>query len=446
MYDRLPSFVRSPDPAVFLGDGYLVLDFETTNREHGSALDAANSLLLACWRVGPSHPSFGSGRDRSHWDDEFHQDRLVSDIAHADFIVAHHAKFELGWLKRCGVDLRKVLPYCTMIGEKVLAGNRKRFLGLEATAQRRGLGGKVSWVAALIKAGVCPSVIPRGPLEAYCRQDVALTERVLLLQRTELHRDGLLPVHYCRNLVTPVLADVEFNGMMLDRDRVREVYDDYASRYADLDGEFGKLTGGLNVKSPQQLAAHIYGEPVELTAEEIAAGKKPALGFAEVEDYKGRVVRTAPSKKAPGGNKKTDKETVAKLKAKTPAQKAFIKVAKELIKLKTSLQNLTKMQAICDASPESPIVYATFNQTVTDTDRLSSTGRRGGFQFHNFDRAFKRLFRARKAGGRLCEGDAPQLEFRGATYLGNDAIAKQDILSGLDVHAVSASTIGVGRQ
>ena len=133
--EQLPAFIRDPVPGVYLTDNYVVLDVETTNTEHGSAL-AANHLLLACWRLGGAHPAVGAGRDHYHWGDEFNQQSLIEHIYQADYLVAHNTKFELGWLKRCGLDLRRVLPACTMIGEKVLAGNRK--MGLSLTRLQSG--------------------------------------------------------------------------------------------------------------------------------------------------------------------------------------------------------------------------------------------------------------------------------------------------------------------
>jgi DNA polymerase I-like protein with 3'-5' exonuclease and polymerase domains len=419
MHPSLPRFISDPDPLVFLGDNYLVVDFETTNHEKGSALDERNALVLACWSY--------KGKMHSSWGDEFSQALLTKHIKAADFIVAHNTKFELGWLRRMGVDLRTVLPYDTMIGEKTLAGNRSLPLdkqSLDAVAARRGLGQKDSFVSKLIKAGVPTTDIPAGALESYCRQDVALTEAIFLLQRQELADLGLLPVAYVRNITTPALADIEFAGMTLAPDLVKETYTQYATAYGELEAKFSELTGGINVKSPKQLAEFTYTK----------------LGFEQLTDYRGKILKT------PSGNPKTDKETLAKLKAKTPEQKAFLKVVRELVKLKTPLQNLTKMWEICKENPDDPRVFATYNQTVTQTDRLSSTARNGGFQFHNFDRAFKKLFRSRKSGRLVCEADAPQLEFRVATLLGHDAVAKKDIQEGVDVHANTASVIGCDRQ
>lgn len=426
MYEHLPTFVSDPDPSIYLGWNYVCADFETSNREHGSALDPQNNLGLACWRVGPAHKRYrkGSGSSFAVWADEFGQDELVQDIESADFLVCHNTKFELQWLRRCGMNLRKILPYCSMIAEKVIHSNRKVELSLDASAARYGLGNKLKTVSRLIKAGVNYTDIPGHMLEAYCHQDVALCEKIFLKQRGILATEGLLRVAYCRNLTTPVLADIEFNGMRLDTERVTEAYEDYAGRYKALETDFLVATGGINVKSPKQMGEHIYG----------------SLGFAELADYKGRILKTAT------GAPKTDKETIARLDAKTPEQKAFKKIAVELVKLKVPVQNLTKMLKTCQKNPEMPIIYANFNQCVTDTGRLSSTGRNKGAQFQNVERAFKRLFCSRNPSSVICEGDGCQLEFRTAVHLGDDEVGRRDVSSGVDVHGATAAVIGCDRQ
>jgi hypothetical protein len=59
----------------------------------------------------------------STWGGEFEQGGLLDLIAQADFLVAHNAKYELHWLKRCGQDLRKLFVFDTKIAEYVLLGN-----------------------------------------------------------------------------------------------------------------------------------------------------------------------------------------------------------------------------------------------------------------------------------------------------------------------------------
>ena len=410
------------NPEVYLSENYIVVDFETTNIERGLGLVRQNSLLLACWHKSVHRPGLHVGElvRKSHWGSEFEQQELLSDIEASEFIVCHNTKFELGWLARCGVDLRKVLPYCTMIGEKIIYGNIKVGLSLESTAGRRQMGGKDATAHTLIQAGVCPSQIPASLLESYCAQDVSLTERIFLEQRRELQALELLPVFLCRNLVTPVLADIEAHGMGLDAGRVASTYEDYKERYTALEAEFARLTGGINLKSPKQMREFLYAK----------------LKFPPVLDYRGNEVLTDTGEKA------TSKDVLAKLEATTPEQVEFKEVVVALAKLKTPMQNLEKM---LKKSTEGERMYAGFNQTVTQTDRLSSSARRGGMQFQNFDRAFKPLFRA-QPGYVLVESDASQLEFRVAADLSSDERAGKAILDGEDVHQLTADILGIGRQ
>lgn len=426
----LPDFIANPDPAAYLGDNYLVVDFETTNFEKGSALDPRNSLLLACWRVGKSHARYSGNHSYSHWGDEFSQGALLDAIGSSDFIVAHFTKFELQWLKRCGADLRSILPYCTQIGEYVRAGNRKWQLGLDRTAKRYGLEGKSTAVAALIHEHEAnPADIPPCLLEPYCAQDVEETERVFLRQRKALHEAGLLPAVYCRNIVTPCLADIEAPGMALDADRVLPLYAERMAAYNAKVAEFDAFTGGINPKSPQQMAEYLYTK----------------LGFKELTDRRGNPIRTKGGKKGKPAPK-TDKKTLPLLEASTPEQKKFKKLAMEVAVMKTPVNNLKKMKAALDSG--SNLVYAVFNQTVARNHRLSSSGRNGGFQFQNFDRAFKPVFKARKPGWLMVEADAPQLEFRVATDASEptDPVALNDIVTGADVHALTSQVLGVSRQ
>ena len=427
-----PWFIESPDPSIYLGDNYLVLDFECTNRKHGSPYDPANRLLLACWSVGRGHPDSGQGSGvRRHWGTEFEQSDLLGAIGRADYFIAHFTKFELGWLERCGLDLRHTLPYCTQIGEYVFAGNRKLAggLGLEASCARYGLHGKRSFVAKLIEAGVCPSEIPRQALEEYCANDVVITERLFLRQRERLAELKLLPVTFARNLLTPVLVDIEPRGMCLDPQRVEETYSDYSGRYNKLLSDFQALTGGINPKSGKQMREYLYTK----------------LAFEEVTDHRGTPLRTS------GGTKgtpqaRTDKKVLPLLRAVTKEQKEFKELAIEIAKLKVPVQNLKKMQAIV-AKGGVPLTYATLNQTVTGTGRLSSSAQgEGDFQQQNTDRAFKRLFKARQPGWVLIDADAPQLEFRVAAHLGNDEVARKEIVEGADVHALTAAVYKCDRQ
>lgn len=417
----LPEFLVNPNSDIYLSDNYLVLDFEGTNYDYGSALNPANRLLLAVWYT----PEQGFVLERGS---EYEYGRLLSEIEKRDFIVAHNAKFELQWLQRAGLDLSRVLVYDTMIGEFVLSGNRKRALDLNSVAQRYGYGTKDNFISSSIKSGICPSTLPSSMLAKYCEQDVRLTERVFRRQREELDSNNLLPTVYTRCIFTPVLADIERNGMHIDGSVVRKEYQETTDRVNELRQQLDEITGGINLNSGPQKAVFLYD----------------TLRFSQLRDHRGEV------KKTEGGSPLTDVETVCALKATTKKQKQFQELYKEWNFLKSALSKTLQFFLGVTEEIEDNVFYAQFNQTIAQTHRLTSSGKPIKFarypksksvQFQNFPRKYKKLFNARINGWVMGERDAAQLEFRVAAYLGQDAVALADIRDKVDVHSVTAGII-----
>ena len=179
---------------------------------------------------------------------------LVAKVEKADFIVAHNAKYELGWLRRCGIDLRKVFAYDTQIGEYVLLGNlaagdeimHGRSVSLDMVCRRRGLPVKDPVVDLMISNDINPARIPAQWLEGRCRQDVETTEKVFLSQLDALARTNRLAVQYTRCLLTPVLAAIEPEGMALDGEKVRAEYERLTRELAELNQKMHAMTGGVD--------------------------------------------------------------------------------------------------------------------------------------------------------------------------------------------------------
>lgn len=415
----LPLKLQEPDPDEYLGQSYCVLDFEVDGSSFGSATERDASIVLGCWLEGK--------QQRPHvyveWGNEYSLRSLRQAVNAARVVVCHNAKYEVGWLLRIGMDLSEKLFYCTQIGEYVLAGNRKRNLSLDQTARRYGLGTKDPLVQSLFRNGSTALSIPRSLLQARCVKDVRTTHEIFLRQRELLRDAGLLRVAYQRNLVTPILAAMEFEGMVLDEERVRSRYKDLHTEYQKAKQEVDEVTGGINFRSSKQLGEFLYD----------------SLGFGELRDRRGNPIRTEADKR------KTDKTTLGLLEAVTPAQKEFKGKIKTLVDLKKDFQILETFKE-CLESEDKGLIRAVFNQTVCQNHRLSSTGGRWGLQFHNFPRAFKPLFKARKEGWVYVEADAPQLEFRVAVDLSGDARGRSDIRGGVDVHKLSQDSIGVSRQ
>lgn len=406
----LPQFMQDLSTDIYLSSNFVVLDFEATNLDKGSPYNEENELLLACW--------YYKGQRKHCWGDELNQAELVSDIEQADFVVAHNAKFELGWLRRCGIELGSILTYCTMLGEYVRCGNLKKLsqLSLGIMAPQYGYPGKEPYVNIMNKLGVCMSAMPRSLVLSRCRYDVEVTRGIFLKQRKILKRTGKLPTQFTRCILSPVLADIESNGLNVDKEKVRAEYITVSQQLSQAESELLAVSPETNFNSPKQVAELVYD----------------VLGFKE-PTKKGKPIRT------PAGGRKADTTTLSKLKAGNKKQKKFLDAYLKYSSLSAKISKTLRHLNSCADNDD--ILYANFNQTNTATHRLSSTGKTYGVQFQNFPREYKPLFTARNEGWLVSEIDGSQLEFRVAAFVGQDEQAITDIRNKEDVHRFTASVI-----
>jgi DNA polymerase-1 len=409
---------------------YVVLDFEidTSHGDYGHPVHKDNGMLLACWL----RPAV-SGEMRSAWGDEFSMQELVSDIEAADFVVAHNAKYEFGWLRRMGVDVTRLVTFDTKIAEAVLLGNlhcadergwRGLSTSLDACLKRRGVRGKDPAVDIMMHDGINPVEMPRPWLEQRCRTDVWYTQWLFQRQHERLSATDRLPVLMTRCMLTPILAEMEFAGMRLDSDDVKQEIELHRDRLAELEHELQELVGDINWRSPIQKAEAIYDK----------------LGFKEIMKRDGTPKRTA------AGGRMTDVKALDALEATTDEQRRFKQVLKETSKVGSAIsKNLEFFDGICREHGE--VFHAVFNQTNTATHRLSSSGIRTFIehyqaektaQFQNLPNAFKYLFKAKRDGWLMAECDGSTLEWRAGGILSGDPQLIDDVEQGRDVHRISA--------
>lgn len=400
----LPWFIEKPNPEIYFTGSYLVFDLETTNKDKGDARNNNNHIVsIHCY-------SSKFGYDR------LHRDRfniLIDYVLAHDFVVCHNTKFELKWLRRLGVPLEKILPYCTMLGEYVIAGNRGWALDLDSVAKRYKVGGKKSLVSLLIDGGVCPSEISESLLNEYGDQDVNITHKIFLRQRQKLKEMGLLNIAYLRNLITPALADIEMNGMFLDEELVYCLDEKIRKEYNEVTAKLNQF-GNINWSSGHQKAHLIYG----------------VLGFKELTDRKGKPIRNAPNKQFPDGMPKTDADTLEQLKATNNTQRRFVELLNKQSKLSKQLS--TYVNRFLDACVFNDCVLTgNLNQSIAGSHRLTSSNP----NLQNIDRTLKKVVTARKKEWGILSGDYKQLEFRAAALMAQDKVAYEDIyVEKIDVH------------
>lgn len=320
-----------------------------------------------------------------------------------------------------------------MLAEKVRYGNQMKPLDLGSVCERYGWPGKERLIDALMAGGVCPSEMPEHLLRARCERDVLSTWRIFQQQYKYLKAEGQLGVMFTRCILVPALVEIEREGMTLDPARVREEYAKVSSELGSVERELGELAGGINLRSPAQLAEFLYGK----------------LGFKEITNRSGDPKRNAPTKRFPDGAPKTDQKTLAQLKARNKAQRAFLDLRKRYGKLNARMTKCLRFyKGVVDEYGGT--FRAQFHQTRTATDRLSSTARplwieefkeQLGAQLHNQPREYKRLFTSPDPDYHVVEVDGATLEFRVAAFAGQDEVACRDIVRGEDIHRYSASVL-----
>lgn len=410
---ELPSFLTNLDPNIYESQNYLVLDFEvdTSHGDFGRPIYSDNSILCASYKMG------NEGKTKTVWGNELEQHELYEALSSVDFFIAHNSLYELGWLRRAGLDISRLFPFDTQLAEYVLLGNLVSGhadtgiapipISLDACARRRGWERKDPIVDILMRDGINPVSMPRKWVQDRCEQDVETTHALFKHQLKELRESNRLPVLYTRCLLTPVLASIQSEGMQLDGNRVSDEYNKHRAQLASLEQSLNVITGGINVNSPKQLGEFLYDK----------------LAFAERCNRRGEPIRTATGKRA------TDVKTLAALQAVSPEQREFVELHKEQSRVSAALsKSLNFFFGICKEA--GGLFYADFNQTRTATHRLSSSGITtdfGSVQFQNLARAFKRLFRAKRKGWFIAETDGSGLEFRIAGHLGDDAQIRADL-------------------
>lgn len=400
------QFLEFPNPNLYKEMDWVVLDFETHNLDKGDPRNPENFICL-----GVAITSEGEYIPLAFPEDT----QKLRKLLEGRILIAHNAKFELGWLRRLfSSDYIPPLVFDTLMAEKVLAGNRQWPLDLDSVSLKYGGSVKSRYIKALMENGISPAQMPQGPLLAYCKGDCENTSIVFREQLKLLNQEGLLPVFYTRCLLLWPLVDIEANGIQLDKERVDLEYEQSIKEQSHVLQQLDEYLDGANPNSPKQLAHILYD----------------VLGFEELKRTDGTPQRT------PAGSRKADRPTLDLLRARTAAQRNFISLAKSRSKLEKKITGyLNKFRKACDNSQGR--IYASLSQINPRTHRLSSQGGTHRVQFQNMDRTLKRLVCPTNPGDII--GEADQCFAAGHKVLCGDLHWKNiedirvgDILVGID--------------
>lgn len=236
-------------------------------------------------------------------------------------------------------------------------------------------------------------------------------ERLAEKMADEIEKNGQHYLYYDVELpLTEVLARLQLRGMYVDRDELTDfgrILDDRINLLCD---EIYSLAGEeFNINSPKQLGVILF--------------EKLELPFG---------------KKNKSGGYSTNAEILEKLRDKHEIVEKVLEY-RQLAKLKSTY--VTGLSSV--VNPKTGRIHSHFNQTVTNTGRLSSTEP----NLQNIPvrtplgREIRKMFIAEKDGWTLIDADYSQIELRVLAHIADDSAMKQAFLDNEDIHTQTAATV-----
>jgi len=277
----------------------VVLDVENTvttrdGKLHLDPYETTNSLVMVGVRVSGNEPEIFTF-NHNEYPEQDSVDKLKKILASCTLLVGHNLVHDLTWLWEVGITYDGPI-WDTMVVEYVLQKGLKNPLSLAVCAERRNLGAqKQDTLKAYLKGGWSVADIPHEELVSYLKDDLLVTELLLMEQQKDLVEDmnhSLVPTVDLSNRVTVSLAKMNQNGFSVDLavlDKVKQEYVIERQQLVhDLDTEAIKLMGDypINLNSPEQLSWVIYSRrPVDKKSwPHLFSGRMDAAQFKSTID------------------------------------------------------------------------------------------------------------------------------------------------------------------
>lgn len=386
---------------------HVAFDTETT------AVDAMDAQLVGmsfCYAEGKAF--------YVHMPDDAQQTQALVDIFKPFFNdenvekIGQNMKYDITVLEKYGVEVAEP-TFDTMLAHYLLQPDMRHNMDLLAETY---LNYKTISITELIgkkgkNQGNMRDVAPERIAE-YAAEDADITFRLYQHFKPQLRETGVDKVFYqIESPLVAVLADMEFAGVKIDEDGLRQYSIELEKDILRLEDEITDLAGvKFNVSSPKQMG--------EVLFERLKLIDKP--------------------KKTKTGQYATGEDVIEELRDKHPIIGKILEY-RELGKLKsTYVDALPKL-----VHPKTGRVHTTFNQTVAATGRLSSTSP----NLQNIPirtekgRYVRKMFIPRDENHVLFSADYSQIELRIIAALSEDETMIQAFLNGEDIHATTAAKV-----
>ena len=423
--ERPPSvraIVRTPDALAALADrirsaGAYAVDVETTSTDPMRADLVGIALAVSDHEsayVPLAHTEEAGGPPQLEAD---HVRSVLGPVL-ADRglkVYAHHGKYDLQVLARHGYDLAP-LTFDTMIAAYLLGETSSRLKDLAFTR----LGIEMTEITELIGTGRGQKTmdqVPGDPAGDYACGDVEATYALVAELAPEIDDQGLGSLLRDEELpLVPVLVDMERAGIAVDADELSALSAEMTARFRELERQIYAVAGReLNIGSNQQLAQLLF---VELG---LASGRRTKTGYS------------------------VDSDVLEAIRTAHPIVELILEY-RQLGKLKSTYVDALPAQV----NPATGRVHTSYNQTVAQTGRLSSTnpnlqnipvrtelGRRVRRAFVADHRPESRLF----PDATLLSADYSQIELRLLAHMSGEPFLVEAFRAGEDIHRATAAAV-----
>ena len=320
--------------------------------------------------------------------------------------TGQNIKYDALIMKRYGINLDGI-AFDTMIAAHLISPNSRSYKLDNLSISH--LNYKMVPIKDLIGSGKNQITMDQVTLEDisfYAAEDADVVIELTEIFLKELKNQKLYNYFMAIEIdLLPVLIDMQFNGIFVDKDYLAIRSDEIGIKIDALNNKITKLAGqDFNVNSSQQLAQILFDKL------ELPMIKKRSTAEAVLSELK-------------------DKHELPKL----------VLDYRKLFKLKN-----TYLDPIpTNINPTSNRVHSSFNQTMTATGRLSSSSP----NFQNIPirtedgKDVRKAIRAQSSDYQIFSADYSQVELRVMAHLSQDEALIQALNNGEDIHTFTAKNI-----
>jgi DNA polymerase-1 len=327
--------------------------------------------------------------------------------------IGHNLKYDCLILRNNGLETTP-LSFDTMIAAWVIEP-RSRRLGLKKMAEAE-LNVKMTHIEELIGSGkkqITMDVVAIEDAAPYAGADAEIPLRLEKILTERLSENQLRNIFESIEMpLVPVLADMEYIGIAVDKDFFKKFSDELSTRIEEITEQIYEIVGYVfNLNSTQQLSKVLF----------------EVLGLTPPDS----------SRKTKSGNFSTAASVLEEMRGQHIVVELLLEY-RELSKLVSTYLDAIPKQI----NPKTGRVHTSFNQTGSVTGRLASSGP----NLQNIPTRTSLGHRVRRGfianpGNVLLSVDYSQIELRIVAHMAKDKAMLDVFRAHKDIHATTASAI-----